>query len=287
MSETQNSNQIISNNSENTKENKVELNETMPTEPTGLPNIETKYSRYLRKAIRKIEKRKPKDVGSIFDYSKKLNVTRRKKFGNETFITDFYNKKNNNEKNDYNVFSKEDTLVKDLMAQFRKNNFKDKIPKIRRKKIAFNKLYGITNESREKIKKIKLSKNKYSLEKYQAKMLKVIDTNIMEQTQIINLIQNFNDLKNESNNIKPLPPINIKTIRDHIIKNKKVENRKKTLNEIMNNTVENLDDFEKEEKMIKLIKAHKSQPKKNINKNFDILPEYIRNIFTKKLNYHN
>ena len=287
MSEAQNSNQIISNNSENTKENKVELNENKPTEPTDLPNIETKYSRYLRKAIRKIEKRKPKDVGSIFDYSKKLNVTRRKKFGNETFINDFYNKKNNDEKNGYNVFSKEDNLVKDLMTQFRKNNYKDKIPKIRRRKMAFNKLYGITNESREKIKKIKLSKNKYSLEKYQTKMLKVIDTNIMEHTQIINLIQNFNDLKNESNNIKALPPINVKTIRDHIIKNKKVENRKKTMKEIMNNTVETLDDFEKEEKMIKLIKAHKSQPKNNRNKNIDALPEYIRDIYYKKLNYHN
>ena len=287
MSETQNSNQIISNNSENTKEKKVELNENMPTEPTGLPNIETKYSRYLRKAIRKIEKRKPKDVGSIFDYSKKLNVTRRKKFGNETFITDFYNKKNNDEKNEYNVFSKEDNLVKDLMAQFRKNNFKDKIPKIRRRKIAFNKLYGITNESKEKIKKIKLSKNKYSLEKYQTKMLKIIDTNSMGQSQIINLIQNFNDLKNESNNVKALPPINVKIIRDHIIKNKKIENRTKTIKEIMNNTVESLDDFEKEEKKIKLIKTHKSQPKNNRNKNLDILPEHIRDIFYKKLNFHN
>lgn len=285
MSETQNSNKIITNNSENKKGNKIEINENMSTEPTGLPNIETKYTRYLNKAIRKIEKRKPKDVGSIFDYSKKLNVTRRKKNGNETFITDFYNKKNNNEKNDYNVFSKEDNLVKDLMAQFRKNNIKDKIPKIRRKKIAFNKLYGITNESREKIKKIKLSKNKYTLEKYQSKMLKVIDTNSMEQSQIMTLIQNFNDLKNETNNIKALPPINVKTIRDHI-KNRKIDNKNKSIKEIMNNTVESLDEFEKEQKMIKIIKSHKSQHKNNRNKNFDILPEYIRDIFNKKLNYH-
>ena len=37
----------------------------------------------------------------------------------------------------------------------------------------------------------------------------------------------------------------------------------------------------------KLIKAHKSQPKNNRNKNIDALPEYIRDIYYKKLNYHN
>ena len=34
-------------------------------------------------------------------------------------------------------------------------------------------------------------------------------------------------------------------------------------------------------------KKFKSQSKFKKNKNFDMLPEYIREIFTKKLNYHN
>ena len=54
----------------------------------------------------------------------------------------------------------------------------------------------------------------------------------------------------------------------------------------MNKDIDNLDDFEKEEKIIKDIKSHKSQPRTKRNKNFDMLPEYIREIFTKKLNYH-
>ena len=54
----------------------------------------------------------------------------------------------------------------------------------------------------------------------------------------------------------------------------------------MNNVMDDLDDFEKEEKMIKDINGYKSQPKTRRNKNFDMLPEYIREIFTKRLNYH-
>ena len=104
----------------------------------------------------------------------------------------------------------------------------------------------------------------------------------MEKAQIMNLIQNFNDLKNESNDVKALPPINVKAIKCNIIKNKKVENEKKIIKEILNNTVESLDDFEKEQKIIKLIKAHKTQPKNNRNRNFGILPKYIRVFFSKK-----
>ena len=46
------------------------------------------------------------------------------------------------------------------------------------------------------------------------------------------------------------------------------------------NTV--MDQFEIEEKMIKDMKSYKSQPKAKRNKNFDKLPEYFRDIFSKK-----
>ena len=42
-----------------------------------------------------------------------------------------------------------------------------------------------------------------------------------------------------------------------------------------------LDAFEKEERLIKSLKSFKSVPRKKRNKNFDILPQYIRDIFSK------
>ena len=43
-----------------------------------------------------------------------------------------------------------------------------------------------------------------------------------------------------------------------------------------------LDEFEKEERLIKKLKSYKSVPKKKRNKNFDVLPQYIRDVFNKK-----
>ena len=42
-----------------------------------------------------------------------------------------------------------------------------------------------------------------------------------------------------------------------------------------------LDEFEKEERLIKSLKSFRSVPRKRRNKNFDILPQYIREIFDK------
>ena len=52
----------------------------------------------------------------------------------------------------------------------------------------------------------------------------------------------------------------------------------------MNPNNEPLDEFEKQEKIIKDIKSHKSPIKNKRNKNFDKLPEYIREAFSK--NFH-
>ena len=284
MTEQQNLNQILFNNSENKKENKLVLYENIPEKPIDFPNIEVKYSKNLNKALMKIQQRKPKDLGSIFDYSKKINIRKTKKNRNDNLITDFYNK--NKDKDEYNLFFKEDNLLEELMTQFRNNKIKDKIPKVKRKQYAFNRLYDITSESSEKIKNIKKSKTKYSLDEYQEKIIKIVDTNSIEQSKINKLIQNLNELKDESNKVKALPPINVKAIREHFIKNKKIGLKKKSVKDIMNKNEESLDEFEKEEKKIKNSRYYKSRPKNNRNKYLDVLPEYIKEIFTKKLNYH-
>lgn len=277
-------NKIISNSPENLK-NITENKAYLLTEPTELPQIESKYSKVLRKALRKIEKRKPKDIGSIFEIKKINNKKKRKLETNKTFNNEIdinYNK------DEYNVFSKEDNLVKDLMVKFNEKNEKDKIPKLNRKKIAFNRLYDITDESNAKLLNLKKSKKLYSLPKYQENILKSINTNSIEKSEIMNLIQNLNNIKDEANKVQALPPINIDMIKSHIINNNKKETKKKNMKEIMSNNAENLDEYEKEEKMIRNNnKKFKSQSKFKKNKNFDMLPEYIREIFTKKLNYHN
>ena len=232
-------NKIISNSPENLK-NITENKAYLLTEPTELPQIESKYSKVLRKALRKIEKRKPKDIGSIFEIKKINNKKKRKLETNKTFNNE---KDINYNKDEYNVFSKEDNLVKDLMVKFNEKNAKDKIPKLNRKKIAFNRLYDITDESNAKLLNLKKSKKLYSLPKYQENILKSINTNSIEKSEIMNLIQNLNNIKDEANKVQALPPINIDMIKSHIINNNKKETKKKNMKEIMSNNVENLDEY--------------------------------------------
>ncbi len=269
--------------------NYEEILPNMPTEIKGLPNIETKYSKALTKALKRIENRKPDNIGSIFD-RKRIPVKKINTFRNTSFIADFKNYKKQllKEKNKFNVFSTEDTIVKELMVKFKTNNEKSKIPKIKRKKMAFNRLYDITKESKEKIINLKKSKKNFSLEKYQENILKALDKNAIERDEILNLMQSFNQLKTESNDVMALPPINVDAIRYHVINDQKKVDRKKNMKEIMNKNTEPLDEFEKEEKMLRNFKVyHKPQSKFKRNKNLDMLPDYVKEIFTKKLNYHN
>ena len=266
--------------------NKTEINKDVPPEMSGLSNIESRYSRSLRKALKRIEKRKPKNLGSIFD-QKKIFVRKIKVKGDFSFNKDYFKKDRNTFKEieRYNVFRNEDNIIRELMTQFKEKNTKDKIPKLVRKKNAFNRLYEITNESSERLKNVKKSKKFYTLEKYQENMLKAIDVNSIEQSQIMNLIQKLNDIKYESNKVNALPPIKINVIRDHVIRisKKNTALKKKNFKEIMNSSDNTtMDQFEIEEKMIKDMKSYKSQPKAKRNKNFDKLPEYFRDIFSKK-----
>ena len=268
-----------------TNEDNKENNQNKSLEPEKLPYIEPKYSRAIRKALKKIEDRKPKNLGSIFD-SKRILVKKVKVKGDYSLGEDIFRKERNTFKEieEYNVFSNEDKMIKGLMTQFKEKNRKDKIPKLIRRKMAFNKLYEITNQSDERLKNARKSKRLYSLEKYQENMLKAIDVNSIDQSEIMNLIQNLNDLKNDSNYMKSLPPINVNIIKDHVINSTKKEKRKLNFKEIMNPNNEPLDEFEKQEKIIKDIKSHKSPIKNKRNKNFDKLPEYIREAFSK--NFH-
>ena len=137
-----------------------------------------------------------------------------------------------NEKDKFNVFSNEDHIIKDLMTQFKEKNEKDKIPKLIRKKMAFNRLYNITDDSIERLKNVKKRKKLYNLDQYQENILKAVDVNSVDQGEIIKLIQNLNEIKIESDNVKALPPINIDIIKDHVYK-KKILPKKKNLKQLI------------------------------------------------------
>ena len=264
----------IKNNTES-NEPPLEYNPNIPMATIKFRRRISRLNTSMKQIIKRIESRIPKNIGSIFD-GKNVKVKSVKLIG----LTDKFLIKDVEEKDEYNVFSNEDHLIKNLLNQFKEKNEKDKIPKIIRKKMAFNRLYNITEGSSEKLKDVKKSKKKYSLEEYQENILKSVDANSVDQGEIMKLIQSFNDIKIESNNVKALPPINIDIIKDHVYKKKPVKPRKKNLRDIMKRQ-EPLDEFEKEERLIKNLRSYKSVPKRRRNKNLDILPQYIRDIFAK------
>ena len=264
----------IKNNTES-NEPPLEYNPNIPMDTIKFRRRISRLNTSMRQIIKRIESRIPKNIGSIFD-GKNVKVKSVKLIG----LTDKFLIKDVEEKDEYNVFSNEDHLIKDLLNQFKEKNEKDKIPKIIRKKMAFNRLYNITEGSSEKLEDVKKSKKKYSLEEYQENILKSVDANSVDQGEIMKLIQSFNDIKIESNNVKALPPINIDIIKEHVYKKKPVKPRKKNLRDIMKRQ-EPLDEFEKEERLIKNLRSYKSVPKRRRNKNLDILPQYIRDIFAK------
>ena len=264
----------IQNNTES-NEPPLEYNPNIPMDTIKFRRRISRLNTSMRQIIKRIESRIPKNIGSIFD-GKNVKVKSVKLIG----LTDKFLNKDVEEKDEYNVFSNEDHLIKDLLNKFKEKNEKDKIPKIIRKKMAFNRLYNITEGSSEKLKDVKKSKKKYSLEEYQENILKSVDANSVDQGEIMKLIQSFNDIKIESNNVKALPPINIDIIKEHVYKKKPVKPRKKNLRDIMKRQ-EPLDEFEKEERLIKNLRSYKSVPKRRRNKNLDILPQYIRDIFAK------
>ena len=272
----------ITNNNSSSNQNITENNNTLMEYNSKIPLDTIKFRRkisrintQMKRVIQKIENQFPKNIGSIYD-GKNIKVKAIPLIG----IADKMLYKD--EKDSYNVFSNEDHIIKDLMTKFKEKKEKDKIPKLIRKKMAFNRLYNISDASIEKLKSVKKSKKLFSLDEYQENILKAVDANSVEKSEIMKLIENFHDIKRESDNVKALPPINIDIIKQHVYKKKKIVPKKKNFRDIMKRT-EPLDEFEKEERLIKNLQSFRSVPKRRRNKNFDALPQYIRDIFSKKV----
>ncbi len=193
---------------------------------------------------------------------------------------------NNHQTQEYNVFGKEDEIMKDIMLKFKEELKVKRISKITRRRNVLNKLYNITHESEQKMKLAKSTKN-LNLEEYQKNILSSVPYNCIGKNEILDLVDTFKTLKNECESVRPFPPINIKIIKDHVKKqNHQKSVKSMRLRDFLNQNDKPKDEFEKEQKEIKHMKCFKFNTKFKRNKNYDILPIHIRESLKKNLKLH-
>lgn len=265
---------ILCNNKESNKIESILLSKQK--RKVHLPKIK-KASHFLSEIVRK----KINEGDSIFLTTKrKNNSIMKKRNKNLKIIKSYAEKSGFNEINDYNVFNNEDNFIQDLMKKFYQKSQKQ-IPVIERRKLAFNKLYDITPEENERIKKAK-HKKFLSLEEYQTNVMTALSPGSISRRKMMDLAQNLNELKLDVDSMKPLPKINIDIIYDHVYsKNNSKSLKKMSIRDIISRQDLPKDQYEKEERLIKSIKNFKVIPKKKRNKNLDCMPLYIRTLFSK------
>ena len=141
----------------------------------------------------------------------------------------------------------------------------------------------------EKYNKVQHRKN-FSLEQYQNNLLSFFSTETnIDKRDYMDLKQNFDEIKENSNLVTPLPPINFTFIYDHVKNKNKFQKSDKmlTIKEYLsknNNRI--LDDWEKEQNLIAKMKKIKIVPKNKRNRNLDILPSHVRDALNKQLKLH-
>ena len=223
--------------------------------------------------------------------SNQVKVPKPKVYKNNKHVQSYikiYEMEQNKDKEtqDYNVFNAQDQIIKDLMSKFyeKKNETKEK--KLNKRKNALNNLYDITPEYIERISEAKKFKS-LDLEDYQENILTSIPSKSIGQEGIMDLVQNLKTLKYDCDSVKPLPPINIKIIEDHIYKKSNSKSVKKmNIKEFLKHSNEPKDEYEKEQREIKILRSFKALPKFKRNKNYDFLPSYLRESLNKNLRFH-
>jgi hypothetical protein len=143
----------------------------------------------------------------------------------------------------------------------------------------FNKLYGISDDFESKYKAIKNSRN-ISLENYQKNLL-LISTNLTKESAM-KLHNSFRNIKEITEETKPLPPFNYNALYEHSLKeaySQRMKKNKKFLREIKYlKQFERKDSYEIEQEKInkhKHLIIHKENP--NVLKLYQFLPKHIVN----------
>ena len=171
-------------------------------------------------------------------------------------------KKDKNEDTEFNL----DSLISKFDAEYIINA----INKKKRKKNILNKMYGITSEYINGLKKAK-SKKYLKLKDYQSNILKAYSFNEKNSEQSINrLSKELDDLREDIERIVPFPKINFETIFNHI-KNKPKKERIKSVKSFINQEKKPKDKFELEEQLIQSMRVRR--------KNFKNLRYKARSFF--------
>ena len=145
-----------------------------------------------------------------------------------------------------------------------------------------DKIYGINKKFLFYNAKLKKDKSN-DLEKYQDNILRASSINLSKEN-MLKLSSNLKSIKINCEQIKPLPPINFRTLINHSLDEK---SKKKTFGLKANQKkFKDMDDYEKEIFMIKTNMRHEklnSSNNKLIYKMYEILPEHVvENLFAKK-----
>ena len=188
---------------------------------------------------------------------------------------------------DYNVFGNEDERINELVMKFKEELKERRIDKMTRRKNALNKLYNITPEYNLRMQEARKFKS-LDLDEYQKNILSSVPYNCIGKNEILDLVDTFKTLKNECDSVKPFPAINVKIIKDHILKksrnNKNVKSMR--LKEFLSQSNRPNDEYEKEQRLIRELKCFKVVTKFKRNKNYDILPIHIRESLKQNLKLH-
>lgn len=255
-----------------------------------LPYIRrTNISPQVNKLLNEINKKKESNSIFITDYnSNKLDFKTIKPIRRRNLITS-YNDKDIKSIEDFNVFLNEDNFIKSLMDKF---NYKSqpKIPKKEKRKQIFNKLYGINPKFIERMDKAKRNKD-LPLEEYQANTFRILTTNDISKSELNDLAFSLKNLRIQSESVSPLPPFKINLIYDHVYKTNNNNNKKRKLNklsfkQILYESTEPKDEFEKEEKLIKKLMSYRTTHITKRDKAFDILPEYLKDALSKRFKHN-
>ena len=137
-----------------------------------------------------------------------------------------------------------------------------------------DKIYGINKKFLFYNAKLKKDKS-HDLEKYQDNILRTSSINLSKEN-MLKLSSNLKSIKVNCEQIKPLPPINFRTLINHSLDEKI---RKKTFGLKANQKkFKEMDDYEKEVFMIKTNMRHEklnSSNNKLMYKMYEILPEHV------------
>lgn len=190
----------------------------------------------------------------------------------------------------YNVFENEDEYIRKILFKlYIQENIKKKNAK-QKKRMILDKIYGFSPNHTQSLRKAKMKKF-LPLKEYQDNILSTFARNckVMDNSKFIDLIQNFREIRAETESITPLPKINIETIRNHILV-KGVKNLKKMpLKQYLLKNTDSLDEFEKENLLINKLKTQRYNSyvhRNKRNRNLDILPQYLKDKFNSQIKYH-